>query len=144
MSVSLTLEQRLIASNLYNRLNQLPTPGSTRTFSVRNQSNDSEGVRQSTAVNFMDSGDPPQIQREFTVNQSRNTLSITGRRKSDGSAYTKYTQRAQDYYDILVTDTNLKNYRSQLVHKYSQSDASKQYKQIKSNTAGVQLVYNPA
>lgn len=134
------LEELLLNTQKYNRLNTLTTPGSTKTFSVRKQSDDASGIRQTNAVDFISQD----LQTEFTVNQSANTLSITGRRKSAGNEYTKYTARARDYYDILVADTNLKNYKSQLVHKYLQNDATTHYKTRNENCMGVTLVYNPA
>lgn len=136
--------ESLLRGSKYSRLSTLPTPGSTKTFSVRAQSDDNEGVKQTTAVNFMDNGTTAQIQSEFTVNQSKNTLSITGRSKSPGNEYTKYTVRARDYYDILAADTNLKNYKSALVHKYLQNEVNTHYKIKNQTTAGITLVYNPA
>lgn len=147
------LEKLLRESTKYSRLNQLPTPGTDKTFSVRAQSDDNEGTKQTTAANFMDgpvkrtpgdTGKVDEFQQEFTVNQAKNSLSITGRRKGEGASYTKYTDKAKDYYDVLVEDMNLNKYKSKLVHKYLQNKAETHYKQINTATAGVVLVYNPA
>lgn len=138
----------LLESSNYARLNVLsghsPNNPNAKNFSVKLQSDDVEDLKQQNATDFLDLSGT--FQSGFTVLQSKNTLSITGRRKANGNEYTRFTKTAQEYYDDLANDPNLKNYgpASKLVQKYLATKSEAQYKTINEAASGVVLVYNPA
>lgn len=133
----------LFNSSEYARLNNLPANnGTDRTFSVRDQSNASSEIQQKNAVNFIDPLN--KIQTEFTVAESKNSLSTTGVSKDVNANYTTFTTDALKTYETRAVDPKLAQYNSKLVQKYLATDSNKQYKTKNSNTEGIKLIYNPA
>lgn len=138
----------LLESTNYSRLSVLsghsPNNPNPKNFSVKLQSDDVEDLKQQNAVDFVDLSGT--FQKGFTVLESKNSLSITGRKKAVGNEYTRFTKTAQEYYDNMANDSNLKNYgpSSKLVQKYLATKSESQYKTINEAASGVVLVYNPA
>ena len=133
----------LFNSTEYARLNNLPANnGTNRTFSVRNQSDTDSGIRQTNATNFVDAQN--KIQTEFTVDESKNSLSTTGVSKDAAASNTTFTNDALDTYKTRAVDPKLSQYRSKLVQKYLATDSNNQYITKNSTSAGVVLGYTPA
>lgn len=124
----------------YDRLNNLQ--GGDKKFSVRNQSNVDEGIRQKNATNFIDSQEI--LQKEFVVDQNKNALTVQGIAKAAEADFTRYTEKALTTYETRAVDPKLSQYNSKLIQKYLATKADSQYKTINEATAGVVLVYNPA
>lgn len=124
----------------YDRLNNLQ--GGDKKFSVRNQSDFDEGIRQKNATNFIDTQNT--LQDEFTVDENKNALSVDGIAKAPEADYTKYTEKALTNYEVRAVDPKLSQYNSKLVQKYLATKTDSQYKTINETTEGVKLVYNPA
>ena len=127
----------------YARLNSLPANnGTDKTFSVRDQSNTSPEIQQKNAANFIDTDN--KIQKEFTVAESKNSLSVTGISKDPAKEFTTFTNDALGTYATRAVDAKLAQYKSKLVQKYLATDSNKQYKTINSTSAGVVLGYTPS
>lgn len=134
----------LFNGSQYSRLNTIA--GGTKNFSVRNQSNTLDYIRQENAVDFF--GDT--YQTGFSVNQP--TLSTTGFSKSPTEQSSKYTgnpsgtstvqDNAFDSYNRFANNPFRNSYNSKLVHKYLATDSTKQYKTQQETAAGVVLTYN--
>lgn len=136
--------KELFESSQYARLNNIA--GGDKTFSVRNQSNTEQSVRQSNAVDFF----PNTYQDGFDVNKE--SLSAQGFAKSpaqqtsdftgdaDGQATTQNT--AFDSYNRFANDPIRSRYESKLVHKYLATNSDEQYKTKQAAAPGLILTYN--
>lgn len=138
--------EELFNGSQYARLNSIP--GGNRNFSVRNQSNTEQNIRQGNAVDFF----PTPYQDGFDVNKQ--SLSVEGFAKSENTQNSDFTgdpsgpatiqKNAFDSYNRFANDPIRNRYKSQLVHKYLATNAEEQYKTKQSTTAGLKLVYTPA
>lgn len=134
----------LFNGSQYARLNTIA--GGTRNFSVRNQSNTSQEVRQGNAVDFF----PSTYQDGFDVNKQ--SLSVQGFAKSPTTQNSDFTgnpagtatteNNAFDSYNRFANDAFRNSYSSKLVHKYLATDSTKQYKTQQQTSLGVVLTYN--
>ena len=140
----------LFNSSDYARLNTIsahsPNSANPKNFSVRNQSNTEENIRQGNAVDFMGNT----YQSGFNVDKPN--LSVSGFQKSPltqdsdftgnpgGVATTENT--AFDSYNRFANDAFRNTYNSKLVHRYLATDTSKQYLSQNSATQGIVLTYN--
>lgn len=145
----------LLTGTKYARLDRLSANnGTNKSFSVRNQS-DPAG-RQTNAVNFFGSlaGSAEEgtliltdtIQKEFTVGEASNTLSVTGIAKSPETNYTTFTSVALGTHATRNVDSKLTTLRGvpNLLQRYLATDTSKQFANLNSTTQGIKLMYNPA
>lgn len=134
----------LFNGSQYSRLSTIP--GGTKNFSVRNQSNTSQEIRQGNAVDFF----PNTYQDGFDVNKP--SLSVQGFAKSPNTQTSDFTgnpagtatteNNAFDSYNRFANDSIRNRYESKLVHKYLATDSAKQYLTINSAAAGAVLTYN--
>ena len=134
----------LFNGSQYSRLNNIA--GGTQNFSVRNQSNTNQEIRQGNAVDFF----PNTYQSGFEVN--RPSLSVQGFAKSPETQTSKFTgdttgpstteNNAFDSYNRFANDAFRNKYDSKLVHKYLATDSTKQYATIMATGPGLTLTYN--
>ena len=134
----------LFKGSQYARLNSIP--GGNKNFSVRNQSNTSQEIRQENAVNFF----PNTYQEGFDVNKP--SLSVQGFAKSPETQTSDFTgdpdseattqNNAFDSYNRFANDPIRNKYESKLVHKYLATNSEEQYKTKQAASAGVVLTYN--
>lgn len=136
--------EELFKGSQYARLNTIP--GGNKNFSVRNQSNTEQNIRQGNAVDFF----PNTYQDGFDVNKP--SLSVQGFAKAPTTQTSDYTgnpagqatilNNAFDSYNRFALDTFRNSYSSKLVHKFLATDSTKQYKTQQETSAGVVLTYN--
>jgi len=136
--------KELFESSQYARLNSIP--GGNKNFSVRNQSNTEQSIRQGNAVDFF----PNTYQDGFDVNKP--SLSVQGFAKAPETQTSDYTgnptgqatieNNAFDSYNRFALDAFRNTYSSKLVHKFLATDSTKQYKTQQETSAGVVLTYN--
>jgi hypothetical protein len=134
----------LFNGSQYARLNTIS--GGNKNFSVRNQSNTNQEIRQGNAVDFFSNT----YQSGFEVN--RQSLSVQGFRKSDDTQTSKFTgnttglstteNNAFESYNRFANDASRNKYNSKLIHKYLATDTTKQYATIMSAGPGLTLTYN--
>lgn len=133
----------LLQGSKYARLTAMPANnGTDRTFSVREQSDANSEIRQKNAVNFIDAQN--KIQKEFTVDEEKNSLSTTGVSKSENAANSTFTDNALATYETRAVDPKLARYKSKLVQNYLATDTNKQYVTKNSTASGIVLGYTPA
>jgi hypothetical protein len=136
--------KELFEGSQYARLNTLP--GGNKNFSVRNQSNTEQSIRQGNAVDFF----PNTYQDGFDVNKP--SLSVQGFAKAPETQTSDYTgnptgqatilNNAFDSYNRFANDAFRNTYNSKLVHRFLATDSTKQYKTQQETSAGVVLTYN--
>ena len=136
--------KELFEGSQYARLNSIP--GGNKNFSVRNQSNTEQSIRQGNAVDFF----PNTYQDGFDVNKP--SLSVQGFAKAPETQTSDYTgnptgqatneNNAFDSYNRFALDAFRNTYSSKLVHKFLATDSTKQYKTQQETSAGVVLTYN--
>ena len=136
--------KELFEGSQYARLNTLP--GGNKNFSVRNQSNTEQSIRQGNAVDFF----PNTYQDGFDVNKP--SLSVQGFAKAPETQTSDYTgnptgqatneNNAFDSYNRFALDAFRNSYSSKLIHKFLATDSTKQYKTQQETSAGVVLTYN--
>ena len=140
----------LFQGSQYARLNTLsghsPNNATPKNFSVRNQSNTEQNIRQENAVDFF----PNTYQTGFKVDKP--SLSVQGFAKSNAQQTSDFTgnptgtatteNTAFDSYNRFANDSLRNSYSSKLVHKYLATDSTKQYKTQQAASAGVVLTYN--
>ena len=134
----------LFNGSQYSRLNNIA--GGGKNFSVRNQSNTEQNIRQENAVDFF----PNTYQDGFDVNKP--TLSVQGFAKSPETQTSDFTgnpdsaatteNNAFDSYNRFANDPIRNKYESKLVHKYLATNSEEQYKTKQAASAGVVLTYN--
>lgn len=136
--------RKLFEGSQYARLNTLP--GGNKNFSVRNQSNTEQSIRQGNAVDFF----PNTYQDGFDVNKP--SLSVQGFAKAPETQTSDYTgnptgqatneNNAFDSYNRFALDPVRNSYSSKLIHKFLATDSTRQYKTQQETSAGVVLTYN--
>lgn len=126
----------LLEGSQYARLSALPTPRSTKTFSVRDQS--TVGKQQANAVDFFTNT----YQTGFNIDKSK--LTLTGFKKANTDNNTDYTGDNTSTVGALGTYTRLFNTYGKvgsLVLRYSASDTAKHFITMNSSAKGVELQY---
>lgn len=134
----------LFNSTQYARLNTIA--GGTKNFSVRNQSNTSQEIRQGNAVDFQSED----YQKGFKVDKP--TLSVEGFAKAPEAQNSDFTgnptgtatisKNGFDTYNRFALDSSRKNYNSKLIHKFLATNNNEQYKTKQSASPGIVLTYN--
>lgn len=134
----------LFNGSQYSRLNTIP--GGTKNFSVRNQSNTEQNIRQGNAVDFF----PNTYQDGFDVNKP--SLSVQGFSKSPTEQTSDFTgnpvgtatreNNAFDSYNRFALDAARNRYNSRLIHRYLATDSEAQYLTINSTAVGAVLTHN--
>lgn len=136
--------EELFKGSQYARLNTIP--GGNKNFSVRNQSNTEQSIRQGNAVDFF----PNTYQDGFDVNKP--SLSVQGFAKSPQTQTSDFTgnptgqatieNNAFDSYNRFANDSVRNRYNSRLIHRYLATDSTKQYKTEQETSVGMILTYN--
>ena len=136
--------EELFKGSQYARLNTIP--GGNKNFSVRNQSNTEQSIRQGNAVDFF----PNTYQDGFDVNKP--SLSVQGFAKSPETQTSDFTgnptgqatveNNAFDSYNRFANDSVRNRYNSRLIHRYLATDSTKQYKTEQETSVGMILKYN--
>jgi len=134
----------LFNGSQYSRLTTIP--GGNKNFSVRNQSNTEQSIRQGNAVDFF----PNTYQEGFDVNKP--SLSVQGFAKAPETQTSDFTgnptgqatvqNNAFDSYNRFANDAFRNSYSSKLVHKFLATDSTKQYKTQQQTSVGMILTYN--
>lgn len=134
----------LFNGSQYSRLTTIP--GGTKNFSVRNQSNTDQAIRQGNAVDFF----PNTYQGGFDVNKQ--SLSVQGFSKSPTEQTSDFTGNATgpatventafDSYNRFALDAARNRYNSKLIHRYLATDSTTQYLTINSTAVGAVLTHN--
>lgn len=136
--------EELFKGSQYARLNTIP--GGNKNFSVRNQSNTEQSIRQGNAVDFF----PNTYQDGFDVNKP--SLSVQGFAKSPQTQTSDFTgnptgqatieNNAFDSYNRFANDSVRNRYNSRLIHRYLATDSTKQYRTQQETSVGMILTYN--
>ena len=136
--------EELFKGSQYARLNTIP--GGNKNFSVRNQSNTEQSIRQGNAVDFF----PNTYQDGFDVNKP--SLSVQGFAKSPETQTSDFTgnptgqatveNNAFDSYNRFANDSVRNRYNSRLIHRYLATDSTKQYRTQQETSVGMILTYN--
>lgn len=136
--------KELFEGSQYARLNSIP--GGNKNFSVRNQSNTEQSIRQGNAVDFFGNT----YQDGFDINKP--SLSVQGFAKSSTTQNSDFTgnpagqatveNNAFDSYNRFANDSVRNRYGSKLIHRYLATDSTKQYKTQQATSVGVVLTYN--
>lgn len=136
--------EELFKGSQYARLNTIP--GGNKNFSVRNQSNTEQSIRQGNAVDFF----PNTYQDGFDVNKP--SLSVQGFAKSPQTQTSDFTgnptgqatieNNAFDSYNRFANDSVRNRYNSRLIHRYLATDSTKQYRTQQETSIGMILTYN--
>ena len=136
--------EELFKGSQYARLNTIP--GGNKNFSVRNQSNTEQSIRQGNAVDFF----PNTYQEGFDVNKP--SLSVQGFAKAPETQTSDFTgnptgqatveNNAFDSYNRFANDSVRNRYNSRLIHRYLATNSTAQYLTINSTALGAILTYN--
>lgn len=136
--------EELFKGSQYARLNTIP--GGNKNFSVRNQSNTEQNIRQENAVDFF----PNTYQDGFDVNKP--SLSVQGFAKAPETQTSDFTgnptgqatveNNAFDSYNRFANDPVRNRYNSRLIHRYLATDSTQQYKTQQETSIGMILTYN--
>lgn len=136
--------EELFKGSQYARLNTIP--GGNKNFSVRNQSNTEQSIRQGNAVDFF----PNTYQEGFDVNKP--SLSVQGFAKAPETQTSDFTgnptgqatvqNNAFDSYNRFALDAARNRYNSKLIHRYLATDSTTQYLTINSTAVGAVLTHN--
>lgn len=136
--------KELFEGSQYARLNTIP--GGNKNFSVRNQSNTEQNIRQENAVDFF----PNTYQDGFDVNKP--SLSVQGFAKAPETQTSDFTgnptgqatveNNAFDSYNRFANDPVRNRYNSRLIHRYLATDSTQQYKTQQETSIGMILTYN--
>jgi hypothetical protein len=140
----------LFNGSQYARLDTIsghsPNNANPQSFSVREQSNTEQNIRQGNATDFFGNT----YQEGFNVDKP--SLSVAGFQKSPLAQTSDYTGNATglattetnafDSYNRFANDGFRNTYESKLVHRYLATDSSKTYLAQNSTAQGAILSYN--